>query len=114
MPSLPELLSPGVVISLQEGELAWIAGEPEQNQIERDQLNRKLTVLMSGLNTCRRYSGRILGQLSTPANSGQPLSSIFGPLPLTSVGRRSRSFKTFDRTSFKSRCGPIHQGKIRR
>ncbi|KAL9042759.1 MAG: hypothetical protein Q9214_003689 [Letrouitia sp. 1 TL-2023] len=69
---LHELLSPGVVIRLQERELAWIAGEPEQNQMERDQLNRKLTVLMSGLSTCKRYSGRALGQLSAPSSYSAP------------------------------------------
>lgn len=34
-----------------------IAGEPEENRVLREQLNKKLHVLTKGLETCKRFVG---------------------------------------------------------
>ncbi|KAL9615063.1 MAG: hypothetical protein Q9167_000486 [Letrouitia subvulpina] len=124
MSGLHDLLSPGVVVGLQERELAWLAGEPEQNQMQRDQLNRKLTVLMSGLSTCKRYSE---GQLSRPSSFGWSLRSIFGLPPLTQsagapgslkrsieqVSSPNMGFSTKRPRNFDSTLGTIGSGSLR-
>ena len=63
---LSELLSPSSIQEMNDGLISAIAAESEENQAERDQLTRKLEVLRSGLDICKRYSGYV-GSAILPA-----------------------------------------------
>lgn len=54
---LSELLSPTSILEMDAASITAIAAEPEESQIEREQLTRKLEVLQSGLDICKRYVG---------------------------------------------------------
>jgi hypothetical protein len=55
---LSEILSPTSILEMGASLIASIAGEPEDSQVEREQLSRKLTVLRSGLDICKRFASR--------------------------------------------------------
>lgn len=55
---LNEILSPTSISEMDEGLVTAVAGEPEESQVEREQLSRKLAVLKSGLEICKRYASR--------------------------------------------------------
>ncbi len=55
---LTDILSPTSILEMDATLITAIAGEPEESQAEREQLTRKLTVLKSGLEICKRYAGR--------------------------------------------------------
>lgn len=55
---LGEILSPTSILEMNASLVASIAGEPEESQVEREQLSRKLAVLQSGLDLCKRYASR--------------------------------------------------------
>ncbi len=55
---LTEILSPTSILEMPADLVTAIAGEPEECQVEREQLTRKLTVLKSGLEICKRYASR--------------------------------------------------------
>ena len=55
---LSEILSPTSILEMDADLITAIAGEPEESQVEREQLTRKLAVLKSGLDICKRYASR--------------------------------------------------------
>lgn len=57
---LSQILSPTSILEMSASLITLIAGEPEDSQVEREQLSRKLTVLRSGLDICKRYASRPL------------------------------------------------------
>lgn len=68
---LSEVLSPASILEMPADLITAIAGEPEDCQVEREQLTRKLAVLKSGLDICKRYATRpIRGTIPKVADHG--------------------------------------------
>jgi len=57
---LIEVLSPTSILKMPADLVTAIAGEPEDCQVEREHLTRKLAVLKAGLDICKRYASRPL------------------------------------------------------
>lgn len=55
---LVNLMSPSSVVQMEPELVSRIAAEPEENQHQRERLSRKLAVLQSGAEICKRYIGR--------------------------------------------------------
>ena len=58
MNNLEDLISPTAIMNMEPGLVSGIAAESSSNQMDREQLSRKLTVLELGLETCQRYVTR--------------------------------------------------------
>ncbi|KAL8792225.1 MAG: hypothetical protein Q9195_005181 [Heterodermia aff. obscurata] len=58
MTHLPDIISPASVMQMEGETIRRIAAESEESQELREQLIRKATVLKSGLEICKRYTGR--------------------------------------------------------
>lgn len=56
--TLSEILSPTSILEMDSALVTAIAAEPMESQAEREQLTRKLGVLKSGLDICKRYGSR--------------------------------------------------------
>mgnify|MGYP007007027016 CR=1 FL=1 len=55
--ALPALFTPITAFEMPEDLVSEIAGESEESQSLREQLNRKLWILTKGSDTCRRFVG---------------------------------------------------------
>ncbi|KAL4801651.1 hypothetical protein BDV18DRAFT_164702 [Aspergillus unguis] len=55
--ALPVILSPVTVFNMPAEKVTRIAGESEENQALREQLNKKLQILRAGYETCKRFVG---------------------------------------------------------
>jgi hypothetical protein len=55
--ALSTILSPVAVFEMPSELVTRIAGESKENQSLRDQLNRKLQILRTGFDTCKRFVG---------------------------------------------------------
>jgi hypothetical protein len=55
--ALPALFTPIIAFEMPEDLVTEIAGESEQSQSLREQLNKKLWILTNGSETCRRFVG---------------------------------------------------------
>ena len=55
---LADLISPSYVVQMESELISRIAAEPPENQDQRERLSRKLAVLQSGAEICKRYIGR--------------------------------------------------------
>ncbi|KAM0812178.1 putative P-loop containing nucleoside triphosphate hydrolase protein [Seiridium cardinale] len=64
--ALPAIFSPIKVYKMTTDDIASIAGEPDETQIQRDQLTRQLKVLASGAETCKKFAS---AKLSAARNS---------------------------------------------
>ena len=59
---LYDIFSPISVTSMENDLVKQIAGESEENRVQRDQLTGQLEVLVNGLETCKQFIGiRVLG-----------------------------------------------------
>lgn len=54
---LVEVLSPRSVAGMKPELVTHIAGESEENRMEREQLRLQLDILSKGLNTCKHFIG---------------------------------------------------------
>lgn len=54
---LHNIYSPLIVTTMADELVTRIAGESEENRIQREQFKRQLEVLKSGLETCKRFVG---------------------------------------------------------
>ncbi|KAK4150761.1 interferon-induced GTP-binding protein Mx [Chaetomidium leptoderma] len=62
MRALDVILSPISIFEMPADQVTRVAGESEETRTERDQLNKQIEVLRSGLETCKRFVGfRISG-----------------------------------------------------
>lgn len=96
--TLSDTLSPTLILEMNAATVTAIAAEPEESQAEREQLTRKLGILYSGLDICKRYAGRsVLAPLATDGYHGggstsNPASpSINGDLQAKSEAHSSMS-----------------------
>ena len=89
--TLSDILSPTSILKMDSALVTAIAGEPEESQAERDQLMRKLGVLKSGLEICKRYGNR---PVHFGANVNKPNgASASSPVAASADGfHRERSF----------------------
>ena len=55
---LENVMSPSSILEMGADTVSRIASEPQEHQQQRELLTRKLAVLNSGLETCKRYVGR--------------------------------------------------------
>lgn len=55
---LENIMSPSSILEMDSDTVNRIASEPQEHQQQRDLLTRKLAVLNSGLETCKRYVSR--------------------------------------------------------
>ena len=55
--SLSDIFSPVAVFDMPSDLVTRIAGESEENCALREQLSKKLHILMKGLETCKRFVG---------------------------------------------------------
>ena len=55
---LEDLFSPSMVLEMTDDTVRSLAAECGEHVIRRQELNQKLDVLASGLEMCKRYSGR--------------------------------------------------------
>lgn len=63
--NLADVFNPLAVAEMSSELISKIAAESQENQTQRELLERKLQILMEGMNTCRRHTGRhILGTCS--------------------------------------------------
>lgn len=68
-------MSPSSILEMDSDTISRIASEPQEHQQQREMLTRKLAVLNSGLETCRRYVGRsTISKLSLKFMNGQHIS----------------------------------------
>ena len=63
---LESILSPSSILEMSPEMVTRIADEPQEHQQQRDHLTRKLAVLNSGLETCKRYTPRDITCRSYP------------------------------------------------
>lgn len=84
---LPDTLSPTSILEMDAVLVTAIAGEPEESQMERDQLTRKLGVLRSGLDICKRYGSR-----PVPALLADGISASSSASPSVNESRLERHF----------------------
>ena len=61
---LEEILSPSSILEMDPEMVTRIANEPREHQQHREHLSRKLAVLESGLETCKRYTSRNIVSIS--------------------------------------------------
>ena len=54
---LPSIFTPIKAFEMSEGLVKQIAGESEESQSLREQLNKQLLILMKGSDTCKRFVG---------------------------------------------------------
>ena len=54
---LEKILSPSSILEMDPDTITRIGNEPQEHQQQREHLIRKLAVLNSGLETCKRYTG---------------------------------------------------------
>lgn len=54
---LPTLFTPITAFEMSEDLVRQIAGESEESQSLREQLNKQLWILMKGSDTCKRFVG---------------------------------------------------------
>lgn len=97
-----EVLSPTSILEMPADLVTAIAEEPEDCQVEREQLTRKLAVLKSGLEICKRYASRpIRGTIPKVAAHGKgvgkapspeliPEAGLDGPADLSAKGSSNR------------------------
>ena len=88
---LSELLSPSSIQEMNGELISTIAAESEENQAERDQLTRKLEVLRSGLDICKRYSGYVGSALLPAAVESEKASA---PSSIATSGREDISVRS--------------------
>ena len=88
---LSELLSPSSIQEMNDGLISAIAAESEENQAERDQLTRKLEVLRSGLDICKRYSGYVGSAIVPTAVKSEKASA---PSSVSTSGREEISVRS--------------------
>ena len=88
---LSELLSPSSIQEMNDGLISAIAAESEENQAERDQLTRKLEVLRSGLDICKRYSGYVGSAIPPAAVENEKASA---PSSVATSGREDISVRS--------------------
>ena len=103
---LSEVLSPTSILKMDPSLVEAIAGEPEDSQLEREQLSRKLAVLNSGLEICKRYAtrptrkeaGKTFSDVKTKKD-GQltkfhsTVQSGFGETPSSTLPANARTFQ---------------------
>ena len=63
---LQELFSPSAIIKMDVELLQKIAAESPSAAVQREQLSRKLQVLVTGMETCRRYANCSVRSKSSP------------------------------------------------
>ncbi len=63
-------MSPSSILETDADMVSRIASEPQEHQQQRELLTRKLAVLNSGLETCKRYVGR---NITSKPNSESPI-----------------------------------------
>lgn len=77
--ALPALFTPITAFEMSEDLVSEIAGESEESQSLREQLNKKLWILTKGSDTCRRFVGiRGLGRGNEITLGGS--HTLTGPL----------------------------------
>lgn len=57
MSALQDIFSPLSVFAMDTALVSLIAGESEENMIEREELQKQLSVLRTGSDTCKRFAG---------------------------------------------------------
>lgn len=73
---LTTLFTPITAFEMPKDLIRQIAGESEESQSRREQLNKKLWILEKGSDTCKRFVGiRGLGKRSQPQS--QPKSILY-------------------------------------
>ncbi|EGO58731.1 hypothetical protein NEUTE1DRAFT_78113 [Neurospora tetrasperma FGSC 2508] len=89
---LESILSPVSIFGMDSKQIAIIAGESEDSRIEREQLNKQLTVLQKGMDTCKRFTGmKFTGNslfVSSTSDTGSASGAQKMPSPMGGAGKR--------------------------
>ena len=113
---LGEILSPTSILEMNTDLITAIAAQPEETQIEREQLSRKLAVLKSGLDICKRYASRPArktidkGSSTTGVKVSEPLLS---PTPIPQPMANGTSPWGFNPTPAPAPTPPVSTGPAR-
>ncbi|KAK0620856.1 P-loop containing nucleoside triphosphate hydrolase protein [Immersiella caudata] len=67
---LHNILSPVSIFKMSDDQISGIAGDSEESKSRREQLNRQLSVLRNGLETCKRFVGMKFAGGVSPSQSG--------------------------------------------